>query len=104
MSKGTFYKPGDIVIIRSGKQGGKGNGISEDNQKAEIVDYDLHNNGQGTSGLIDNMYEDMYIVKFENDGFTNYRRIIGDHVIKVINTTTEDLSYLIKFMQDKEII
>jgi hypothetical protein len=98
MGKGTFYKPGDIVIVKSGTQGGNGNGISNLNQEAEIVDYDLFNNAPGTSGLIDGMYEEMYIVKFENKGFMSYRRIIGDHVIKAFNKTPEDLTYLISFI------
>jgi len=104
MAKGTCYKPGDIVIVKSGKQGGMGNGISQDNQEAEIVDYDEFNKHRSTSGLIDDMHENMYIVKFEYKGFTHYRRITEDHIIKNLYNSPEDMSYLIKFMQDKEVI
>lgn len=96
---------GDIVMVKSGAQGGGGNGIIKNNTIAEIVDYNKYNNKPGTSGLIDGSYDDMYIVKFESNGYTNIRRIIKDHIIKVLESpyltikhTTENYDYLIPML------
>lgn len=96
---------GDIVKVKSGAQGGEGNGIIKNNTIAEIVDYNEYNNKPGTSGLIDGSYGDMYIVKFESNGYTNIRRIIKDHIIEVLESpystikhTTEDYNYLIPML------
>lgn len=98
---------GDIVKVKSGSQGGKGNGVNQNNTIAEIVDYNEYNNKPGTSGLIDGRYANMYIIKFEVNGYINVRRIIKDHIIEVIESvhskikhTTEDYNYLIPLLTE----
>lgn len=98
---------GDIVKVKSGSQGGNGNGVSQNNTIAEIVDYNEYNNKPGTSGLIDDMYTDMYIIKFEYNGYKCVRRIIKDHIIEIVESvhsnikyTTEDYNYLIPLLTE----
>lgn len=98
---------GDIIKVKSVNQGGNGNGVKQDNTIAEIVDYNEYNNKPGTSGLIDGMHADMYIIKFEYNGYTHIRRIIKDHIIEIIESaysnikhTTEDYNYLIPLLTE----
>lgn len=98
---------GDMVKVKSGSQGGGGNGVNQDNTIAEIVDYNEYNNKPGTSGLIDGTYEDMYIIKFEYNGYIHVRRIIKDHIIEIVESaysnikhTTEDYNYLIPLLTE----
>ena len=91
---------GNIVKVKSVSQGASGNGVNEDNTIAEIVDYDKFNKHPNTSGLIDNKYNNMYIIKFNHKGFTNYRRIIKDHIIEVITTNKINKKSMEKQMLD----
>lgn len=83
-----------------------GNGCYLNIVEYEIVNYHEFYDKQYTSGLLlTDHKEQQYVVKFKHDGEDEYRRVYESHIIEIINDNIpEDLTYLIKFMQDKEVI
>ncbi len=100
---------GDIVIVKWAE----GNGVYPEQRRCTILDYQKHNDKEYVSGLLQKDHNDQqFIIHFiDESGFNQYRRIYKRHVVEIIesfyspiNTSSEDLTYLIKFMQDKEVI
>lgn len=109
------YNVGDIVLVKSSSQvraegetdiSNFGNGITEDNQIVEIVNYDQFTHK--ASGLTEDHPNPLIIVRFRSKYGNNleYRRILASHIIEHFETKPiikEDYNYLINFLKERSI-